>query len=87
MTVIADPTKLRDLAKRLKAAGQQIEQLQRQTRGALQASGWEGKDRQRFESELQRDLKNAAAVGRRLQNDYPTALERKAKALDDFQRS
>ena len=41
MTVIADPDKLRQLATRLKTAGQQIEQLQRQAMGALQVLGME----------------------------------------------
>lgn len=87
MSVIADPTKLRDLAKKLRKAGEQMEQLQRQALSALQSSGFEGPDRQRFEAELSRDLKSAAALGRKLQTDYPKALERKAKALDDFRRS
>jgi hypothetical protein len=86
MTVIADPDKLRQLATRLKTAGQQIEQLQRQAMGALQSSGWNDRERERFEAELSRDLKTAASIGRKLQNDYPKTLERKAKALDDFRR-
>lgn len=86
MTVIADPHKLRSLAQRLRVSGQEIEQLQRQALSALQSSCWEGSERQRFESELSRDLKAAAAIGRKLQTDYVTTLERKAKALDDFQR-
>jgi hypothetical protein len=86
MTVIADPDKLRQLATKLKNAGQQIEQLQRQAMGALQSSGWNDRERERFEAALSQDLKAAAAIGRKLQNDYPKALERKAKALDDFRR-
>lgn len=86
MTVVADPAKLRELAKKLKAAGEQIEQMQRQALGALRSSGWEDRERQRFEADLSRDMKAAAAIGRKLQNDYPKALERKAKALDDFRR-
>lgn len=80
------PPKLRDLAKKLKAAGDQIEQMQRQALGALQSSGWNDSERQRFEADLSRDMKGAAAIGKRLQNDYPKVLERKAKALDDFRR-
>ncbi len=86
MTVVADPAKLRELAKKLKAAGEQIEQMQRQALGALRSSGWEDRERQRFEADLSRDMKAAAVIGRKLQNDYPKALERKAKALDDFRR-
>jgi len=86
MSVNADPDKLRQLASKLKNAGQQIEQLQRQALGALQSSGWNDRERERFEADLARDLKTAAALGQRLQTDYPKTLERKAKALDDFRR-
>jgi hypothetical protein len=86
MTVIADPAKLRELASKLRTAGQQIEQLQRQALGALQSSGWNDRERQRFEAELSRDLKAAVAIGRKLQDEYPKALQRKAQALDEFQR-
>ena len=86
MSVIADPAKLRDLAKKLKNAGDQIEQMQRQALGALQSSGWNDRERQRFEADLSRDLKAITTISRKLQNDYPKALERKAKALDDFRR-
>jgi hypothetical protein len=87
MSVIADPGKLRDLAKRLKKAGEQMEQVQRQALSALAQSGWDDRERQRFEAELTRDLRGATAIGRKLQSDYPKALERKAKALDDFRRA
>ena len=86
MTVMADPDKLLELAKKLKSSGQQIEQMQRQALGALQSSGWNDRERQRFEAALSQDLKTASAIGRKLQNDYPQTLERKAKALDDFRR-
>ena len=86
MTVVADPAKLRDLAKKLKRAGDQLEQMQRQALSALQSSGWDDRERQRFEADLLRDLKTVTTIGKKLQNDYPKALERKAKALDDFRR-
>jgi hypothetical protein len=86
MTVNADPAKLREVAKKLKNAGDQIEQMKRQALGALQSSGWNDRERQRFEADLSRDLKAASAIARKLQNDYPKVLERKAQALDDFRR-
>jgi len=86
MSVKADPQKLRDLAKALRAAGDELEQLQRRIMGALDATGWDDRERQRFEAELARDLKSAAAIGRRFRSDHPKTLERKAKALDDFLR-
>lgn len=86
MSVNADPDKLRQLAAKLKRAGQEMEQLQRQAMGALQGSGWNDRERDRFEAALSGDLKTATALGRKLQNDYPKTLERKAQALDDFRR-
>ena len=79
MTVNADPAKLREVAKKLKNAGDQIEQMKRQALGALQSSGWNDRERQRFEADLSRDLKAASAIARKLQNDYPKVLERKAQ--------
>lgn len=86
MSVNADPDKLRELAKKLKRSGEQIEQMQRQALGALRSSGWNDRERQRFEAALSRDLKAATAIARKLRGDYPQALERKARALDDFRR-
>jgi hypothetical protein len=84
MSVRADPAKLRQLAVKLKSTGQQLEQLQRQTLRALQASGWDDRERQRFEADLTREMKTVAAVGRNLQGEYAKNLERKARALDEF---
>ena len=86
MSVHADPDKLRDLAKKLKRSGEQIEQMQRQALGALRSSGWNDRERQRFEAALSSDLKAATGIARKLRDDYPKALERKARALDEFRR-
>jgi hypothetical protein len=86
MTVNADPAKLREVAKKLKSAGDQIDQSQRQALGALRSSGWNDRERERFEADLSHDLKTACAIARKLQNDYPKVLERKAQALDEFRR-
>lgn len=86
MSVRADANKLRDTARKLMAAGQQMEQMQRQALAALRSSGWEDGERQRFEAELSRDMKSVTNIARKLQNDYPKTLERKARALDDFKR-
>lgn len=84
--VMADPAKLRDLAKRLKAAGAQIEGIRSQLTKTLQSTGWNDRERQKFEQALSNDLKTAVTVAHRLQQEYPAMLERKARALDDFRR-
>ena len=76
MNVKADPAKLRELASKLKSTGQQLEQLQRQAMGALQASDWDDRERQRFESDLRTDMKAISAIGRKLQAEYPRASSR-----------
>lgn len=86
MSVRADPAKLRELAKKLRQSGEQIEQIQRSVLGALRASDWDDRERQRFESALSTDLKTASKIAHKLRGDYPKMLERKAKALDDFRR-
>ncbi len=86
MSVIADPAKLRELAARMKRAGREMEALQKEVLGALDRSGWNDSERQKFEAGLSRDLRAAVIVGRKLQHEYPSALERKARALDDFRR-
>ena len=85
-TVRADPAKLRELAKKLRSAGDQLEQVQRQVQGALRAADWPDHEGQRFGDGVSRDLKAVTAVGNKLKSEYPKTLERKARLLDDFQR-
>lgn len=82
----ADPDKLRDLSKKLQAAGTELEQLRNQISRAFQAAGWDDNEGRRFEQQLSNELKSAARIGQRLRGDYPKTLERKARALDDFRR-
>lgn len=84
--VNADPDKLRELSKKLQAAGSELEQLRNQTMRAFQATRWDDTEGHRFEQQLSGDLKAAAKIGQKLRTDYPKTLERKARALDDFRR-
>jgi len=84
--VRADPAKLRELAKKLRSAGDQLEQVQRQALGALRAAEWPDREGQRFADTVSRDLKAVTAVSHKLKNEHPRTLERKAHALDQFQR-
>jgi hypothetical protein len=84
--VVADPDRLRDLARKLKAAGAQIESLQNQLAKSLNSTGWRDRERDKFEQALSPDLKALSNVARRLQREHPMALERKARALDEFKR-
>lgn len=82
----ADPDKLRDLSRKMKAAAGQIESMRSQLLKGLASTGWNDRERQKFESELSADLKKATAISQQLKSHYPAILERKARALDEFRR-
>lgn len=82
----ADPDKLRDLSKKLSAAGTELEQLRTQITRSFQAARWDDSEAQRFWQSLDTDLKAVQRIGQKLRSDYPKTLERKARALDDFRR-
>lgn len=84
--ISADPEKLRDLAKKLASAGQQMDSIRSQIAKAVANAGWDDPERRRFEEQVNSDLKMVAAVAQRLQSQYPSLLQRKARALDDFRR-
>lgn len=84
--VIADPEKLRDLAKKMSAAGQQLDAMRNQIAKSVANAGWDDSERRRFEEQLAADLRSVAAVAQRLQSQYPSILQRKARALDEFRR-
>jgi hypothetical protein len=85
-SVRANPAKLRELAKKLRSAGDQLEQVQRQVLGALRAADWPDHEGQRFADAVSRDLKVVRGASQKLKNEHPRTLERKARALDEFQR-
>jgi hypothetical protein len=82
----ADPDRLRDLARKLKVAGAQIESMQGQIAKALSSTGWQGQERGKFEQSLSADLKTLVKVAQLLQRDRALDLERKARVLDEFKR-
>jgi hypothetical protein len=84
--VTADPEKLRDLAKKISSAGQQLDAMRNQITKAVASAGWDDSERHRFEEQIAADLKTVAAVAQRLQSQYPSVLQRKARALDEFRR-
>ena len=82
----ADPHKLRDLSKRLQAAGDELEQLRAQVIRAFQSAGWDDQEGQRFQHSLDADLKTAQRLGQKLRSEYTKTLEQKARALDEYRR-
>jgi hypothetical protein len=84
--VQADPDKLRQLARMMTSASQQLEVLSKQVRKALDGCGWRDSERVKFEQQLAPDLKQLHAMSERLRSQYPPILQRKAEALDEFRR-
>jgi uncharacterized protein YukE len=82
--VIADPARLRQLAKTLTQASQELETLARQLQRSLDATGWRGNERARFEQELKQALKTLSLVGVGFKNHYVPDLQKKAEALERF---
>lgn len=82
----ADPDKLRELSRKMKSAAVQIESMRSQLMKGLASTGWNDRERQKFEAELTADLKKVMTVSQRLKSQYPSILQRKASALDEFRR-
>lgn len=83
--VIADPAKLRQFAKTLAASAQQFDDLTRRLQRSLDATGWRGSDRQRFEQDFRQALKTISQFSERLRHQDVPNLQRRAEALERFQ--
>lgn len=82
--VRADPDKLRQFASTLSNSAAQLEAISRQLRRALDATGWQDSERQRFEQDFQVTVRSLAAFTERLRGSYVPQLRKKADALDRF---
>lgn len=82
--VIADPAKLRQLAKTLSQASQQLEALARQLQRSLDSTGWRGSERDRFEQDFKGALETLSQLGDGLKTQYVPDLQKKAEALERF---
>lgn len=84
--VHADPDKLRKLASDLKSAARQFDQLGRNLKRSLDATGWNDSERTKFEQDFTATLRTVSQFSARLQSDYVPQLTRKAAALDQFRQ-
>jgi len=82
----ADPEKLRQFARTLTKSSQQFDQLSRQMKQGLDATGWQDSERVKFESDFAATLKTIRMFSERLKSEYVPKLQRKAAALDNFRR-
>lgn len=82
--VIADPARLRQLGKTLSQAAQQLDELARQLQRSLDATGWRGGERERFEQEFRQTIRTLTQLSNGLKHQHVPDLQKKAEALERF---
>jgi uncharacterized protein YukE len=84
--VHADPEKLKQLAKTLTSSADQLQQVARALSRALDSSGWQDAERQRFEQDFKQTVKALSQFTDKLNGQYAPVLQKKAAALEQYGR-
>ena len=82
--VIADPEKLRQLARTMGSSADQLQQVARNLTQALDSSGWDDAERQKFEQQFKQSLRSLTQFTELLKSQYAPSLQRKAAALEQY---
>lgn len=82
--VHADPDKLRQLAKSLTQSADQLQQVARALSRALEGSGWQDSERQKFEQDFKQTVKSLSQFTDKLRGQYAPVLQKKAAALEQY---
>lgn len=82
--VHADPEKLKQFAKSMTASADQLEQVARGLSRALESSGWQDSERQKFEQDFKQTLKAVSQFTNKLKSQYAPAVQKKAAALEQY---
>jgi uncharacterized protein YukE len=82
--VHADPEKLKQLAKTLASSADQLQQVARALSRALDISGWQDAERQKFEQDFRQTIKTLSQFTEKLKGQYAPALQKKAAALEQY---
>lgn len=82
--VHADPDKLKQLAKSLTKSADQLQQVARALSRALESSGWQDSERQKFEQDFKQTVKSLSQFTDKLKGQYAPALQKKAAALEQY---
>lgn len=85
--VIADPEKLRQFAKALSTSADQLQQIARSMARALENSGWDDSERQRFEQDYKQTVRMLSQFTEKLKSQYIPTVQKKASALEQYRRS
>jgi len=80
----ADPERLKQLAKTLMASAEQLQQLAREMSRALDNSGWQDAERQKFEQDFKQTLKAVTQFTEKLKHEYVPDLQKKVTALEQY---
>lgn len=82
--VHADPEKLRQLAKSFVKSADQLQQIARGLARALESSGWDDAERQKFEQDFKQTLRSLTQFTEKLKGAYAPAVQKKAAALEQY---
>ena len=82
--VHADPEKLKQFAKTLTSSADQLQQMARTLSRALENSGWQDAERQKFEQDFKQTIKTLSTFTDKLKSQYAPALNKKAAALEQY---
>ena len=82
----ANPDDLRRFSKSLRRFAQEVDASLARLNSEFRSLHWQDDQQKRFETEFQRSTASMKAFLRSVE-DYAPALERKARALDDYRRA
>lgn len=82
--VHADPEKLKQLAKTLTSSADQLQQVARALSNALNNSGWQDAERQKFEQDFKQTIRTLSQFTEKLKSQYAPVLQKKAAALEQY---
>jgi uncharacterized protein YukE len=82
--VRADPEKLKQLAKTLTKSADQLQQVAQALSRALESSGWQDSERQKFEQDFKQTVKSLGQFTDKLKSEYAPILQKKASALEQY---
>ena len=82
--VVADPEKLKQLARTLSSSADQLQQVARILTRALDL--WNDAEGQRFEQELRQSMRNLNQFTDLLKSQYAPRVQKKAATLEQYRR-
>lgn len=84
--VNADPEKLKQLAKTLTSSADKLQQIARTLSRAVDGAVGRDAEMQKFQHEFKQSLKTLTRFGETMKGQQAPALQKKAAALEQYQR-